>query len=204
MSFTHPPISSTFIFECGSIEEPKLEEPNKRTNKTKTALSTYFSSCQRLPWRWRPHLKAPFPLWLRHLGKGCQGNHVQANGKWRGWECNLPQDLVLDTYLHLHICINIYTISQQEREHPLQMNTKTQPVRKRNKNSLLKALPARCSSVVRLWHSSALNINKILFPLFIKLLQFRNGKCHVSVKPLKLKRYIILTVLFHIRRDKMI
>lgn len=100
------------------VPQQELGKPNKRTNKKKTILSTYFFSCQRLPWRWRPHLKAPFPLWLQHLGKGCQGNEAQANGRWRrSWECNLPQDGVPDTYLHLHVCLNVSTIWGQEQEH---------------------------------------------------------------------------------------
>lgn len=46
--------------------------------KKRTILSTYFSSCRRLPWRWQPHLAAPSPWWLQHLGQGCQGNNTLA------------------------------------------------------------------------------------------------------------------------------
>lgn len=108
MSLTYPPISSAFILECGGIEELKLEQPNKRTNKTKTTLSTYFSSCQRLPWRWRPHLKAPFPLWLRHLEKRL--SRKPSAGKWEmrmsrmqfapGWSSG---HIFALTHLHEHL-----------------------------------------------------------------------------------------------------
>lgn len=131
------------------VPQQELGKPNKRTNRKKTILSTYFFSCQRLPWRWRPHLKAPFPLWLQHLGKGCQGNEAQANGRWRCWECNLPQDGVPDTYLHLHMCLNVSTFSGPEQEHQLQMNIKSQPFRKRNKSSLSEVLPA-CAAPTQL------------------------------------------------------
>lgn len=109
MSLTYPPIPSTFIFESCSIEELELEKPNKRTNKKKTILSTYFSSYQHLPWRWRPHLKAPFPLWLQHLGKRLSRKLRTGKLEIRklgmqfasGWS---PRHIFSVTHMAKHIC----------------------------------------------------------------------------------------------------
>lgn len=165
MSLTYQPIPSTFILECRSRS---LENEIKGLIK-----ENYFVYLLLLlptsPLEVAASFKSTIPIVIAASGKRL--SRKLGSGKWEmKKKLRTPQDGVSDTYLHLHICLNVYTISEQEREHQLQMNIKSQPFRKRNKSSLSKCC---LHFVARLcdWQSSVLNINRIILILFIKLLQ---------------------------------